>query len=614
MTTPEITNQFSWMIGGPQGTGVDSSATLFLRTCAVAGLWAYGKREYHSNIMGEHSYFQVRVSENPVHSHVDPVHLLVTFDDETAHIHAHEVVPGGFFLYDPKVTDPSKLDIHPDVKQIAVPYTEILEEVAAETGLTFGKLQIMKNTIAVGASFALLKFPSEFIETALKGIFTGGKAKLVATNYDVALKAYKFIESQNIKDQFPYKLVPVPNTPPRMLLNGANACALGKLKSGCGMQTYYPITPASDESVYLEGKSEYGIQVVQTEDEIAAMCSAVGAALTGVRSGTSTSGPGFGLMAEGIGWASINEVPVVVHNYQRGGPSTGLPTRHEQGDLLFTLFICHGESPKFVLAPGDMHESFEMTFAAFNYADQYQTPVMVLVDKSLANNTETVLPFDESGLKINRGKIVSDEELARLASLPEYKGQYARFAESADGVSPRAFPGQPKGLFWMTGDEHDEWGHISECPDNRIWMQSKRMRKADLALKEIPINHQYELYGPEDADITLVAWGSTKGPILDAMPILASDGIKVNFLQIRLMAPFPVEGITKILNKAKTKIGVEMNYYGQLAKVIRMETGIKMDHQVAKFTGRPMSETEVVNAVRDIVKTKAERVVLSYGH
>ncbi len=609
----EITNQFSWMIGGPQGTGVDSSATLFIRSCAVAGLNVYGKREYHSNIMGEHSYFQVRVSENPVHSHVDPVHLLATFDDETARIHAHEVVPNGYFLYDANVTKPETLDLHPDVKILALPYSQILEEVSAETGQPLAKLQIMKNTIAVAASLAMTCFEIQYIEKALKGIFTGGKAKLVPLNLKVAEKAYACI-TQEIKNAFPYRLVAKPDAPAQMIVNGTTAVALGKLKAGCRFQSYYPITPASDESVYLESHPEYGVNVVQCEDEISAVCMAVGASLTGVRASTSSSGPGFGLKAEGLGWAGINEVPVVVFNYQRGGPSTGLPTRHEQGDLLFSLFICHGEYPKIVVAPGDMTECFNDSFNAFNYADQFQTPVIVLCDKALANNTASILPFDETNLRINRGKRASDEYLAELASRPDFNGKYPRFANSEDGVSTRSLPGQENGIYWCTGDEHDVYGHISEDPENRIMMDDKRMRKLELAAKTIPQDEQWKLYGPENADYTVVTWGSTKGPLLDALPILQSDGISINVLQIRLMSPFPAEAVSQILNRAKVRIGVEQNFTGQLAKIVRMETGIKMDHMVSKYTGRPMSETEVVAALREITKQKTEKVVLTYGH
>ncbi len=614
--TTEIVNHFSWTIGGIQGTGVDSSANLFLRACAVAGLNCYGKREYHSTIKGMHSYFQVRVSEAPVNSHVDPVHLLTTFEKTAPFVHAEEVVPGGAFIYDPDVTNPDELDLHAEVTRIPLPYNQLLQQLADELEMPLAKVQIMKNTIAVGASLALVDFDMTYLERALKGIFTGRKAKLVPGNMRAAQMAYDHVKGlDGVVENFAYRLEARPEADPTMIMTGTTAVALGKLKAGCKFQTYYPITPASDESVYLEGMAaEYGINVVQCEDEISSICMAVGGAITGARSSTSTSCPGFGLMAEGLGWAAINEVPVVIFDYQRGGPATGLPTRHEQGDLLFARFISHGEPPRIVAAPGSMTEYFEMAFESFNWADEFQSPVIIVTDKCLGNNTMTVPLFDESKLEIRRGKMVSDEELARLAALPDYPGQFKRFAfADEDGVSPRVVTGQPNGVFWMTGDEHDEFGHITEDPANRIKMLEKRQRKLETALNSIPEEMQYTLHGDKDADVTVLTWGSTLGPLLDAMPILKSDGINYNVLQVKLMAPYPAEAVAKILEKAKTKIGFEMNRTGQLAQLNRLETGIAMDVQVEKWTGRPISETEAIQAIKEAVTKKSKEVVLTYG-
>lgn len=623
MTTDEklpIVNHFSWTIGGPQGTGVDSSANLLLSSCAAAGLYCYGKREYHSTIKTGHSYTQVRISENPINSHVDAVHLLTTYEKTAPKEHADEIVSGGALIYDPAVTDPDELNMRDDVLKIAVPYDEILDQLAEELGQPPAKVKIMKNTLAVGASLALVDFDPSYIEHALKGIFSGRKAKLVEPNMKAVMKGVEYvrniqIDGKSVVELFPYQLQARPDAPAQMIMSGTTAVALGKLKAGCKFQTYYPITPASDESVYLEGmQGEYGINVVQAEDEISSACMTVGGALTGTRSATSTSCPGFGLMAEAIGWAAINEVPSVFVDYQRGGPSTGLPTRHEQGDLLFSAFISHGHPPRMVVAPSDMNEYFEDTFNAFNYADQYQTPVIVVTDKCLGNNTMTIDPFKEDHLRINRGKMVEQSELDRLAELnPDLRGQFPRFDFVEDGVSPRPVLGQPNGLFWNTGDEHDEYGHIYEDPENRLKMLSKRQEKMATALKEIPEDQQISLYGPEDADVTILTWGSTKGPILDAMPHLASDGIKFNVLVVRLMAPYPVEAVSRILNRAKTKIGFEMNATGQLAQLTRMETGITMDHQIKKWTGRPISETEAIEAIRSAVKENQKEVVLTYG-
>lgn len=612
-------NDISWMIGGPQGSGVDSSATLFARSAAAAGYWVYGKREYHSNIKGEHSYFVIRTKTEPVNSNVDPIHLLATFENSTAQIHGHEIVSGGGLIYDPKATDPEQVGLVPGVVLFPLPFDQLIQEMADESGQNPVKLAIMKNTIAVAASLALMGVEIAAIEEALKGLFTGRKEKLVGLNMAAAQKAYSAIQGCEHFSTFGYRLAEAnpPAKDSRLVINGAVATALGKLKAGCRVQTYYSITPAVDECIFLEEHPEYGIVVFQCEDELAAMNMASGAATTGVRASTSTSGPGFSLMAEGMGWAGINEVPVVVFNYQRGGPSTGLPTRHEQGELLFAIHAGHGEFPRLVMAPGDLNESYEDAFYSFNYADRYQTPVIVLVDKAMANNTQTIERFDDAHLKIDRGELVSanSHDTSGEIDLEKAMATFPRFALTESGISPRPLPGTPGHIYWMTGDEHTEYGHITEDPEIRNPMHEKRMRKLDLAAREIPESRQWTLYGPEEADLTLVSWGSTKGTLLDAMAVLQKEkGITVNFLQIRLMHPFPTEAVTRILSKAKRLACVESNFTAQLAQLVRMRTGIQIPHEVLKYTGRPISETEIVAAVQSIVKEQTKKVVLTYGH
>jgi 2-oxoglutarate ferredoxin oxidoreductase subunit alpha len=612
-------HDISWMIGGPQGTGVDSSATLFARACAVAGYWVNGKREYHSNIKGEHSYFLIRTSTKEIHSNTDPIHLLATFEDSTAQLHAFELVDDGAFIYNPKTTQPDKVNgLKPGLALYPIDYDALIAQMSEETGESVSKLAIMKNTISVAASLALLGIEIQALETALRGIFTGKKGKLVELNMNAAQKAYAAIEHCADVGKFPHQLEKIDNPPEpgsRILVNGAQAVALGKLKAGCRILTYYSITPAVDECIYLEDNAaQYGMMVVQAEDEIAALNMAIGAGLTGARASTATSGPGFSLMAEGTGWAAINEVPVVIFDYQRGGPSTGLPTRHEQGDLLFALHAGHGEFPRLLMAPGDMHESFEDAFNSFNFADRYQTPVVVLSDKAMANGIFSVRKFDESGLKIDRGEMV--QGLDGNGAIDPVQGieLFNRFKITESGISPRSVPGTAGTIFWMTGDEHTEVGHITEEPEIRMPMHEKRMRKLDLAAREIPEHLQWRLYGPDDADMTIVSWGSTKGAILDSIDVLQQDhGIKANFLQIRLLQPFPTEAVTRILSKARQVVNVEMNFTSQLAQLIRMRTGITIEHNVVKYTGRPISQTELVEALLQLGKEKSEKVVLHYG-
>ncbi len=612
--------EINWMIGGPQGTGVDSSATLFARSMTVAGYWVFGKREYHSNIKGKHSYFQVRTNHNPVQSSLDPIDLLASFEKTTAEIHAHEIMPNGALIYDPASTKPESLEgMDASIKLFPLNFQEILNEIAEETGVNPMKLVIMKNTVAVAASLALYGVEISAIEDALKGLFTGGKAKLVASNMLAAQKAYKAIEALDGFAEYQYKLTKPENPPAkgsRLLMNGAVACGLGKLKAGCRFLTYYSITPAVDECIYLEDRPEYGIVVMQCEDELSAVNMMNGAATTGIRTSTATSGPGFSLMAEGVGWAGINEVPVVVFNYQRGGPSTGLPTRSEQGELLFAINFGHGEFPKIVMAPGDMYECFEDAFYSFNYADRYQTPVIVLPDKTLANNTQSINFFDESELIIDRGQIVeSPVQGDPFENIEESLAIYPRFKITDSGISPRPLPGTAGGIHWLTGDEHTESGHITEAPEIRMKMHEKRFRKLDLVAKEIPQDRQYKLYGPKEADLTLVSWGSIKGPIQDAMPVLKEKhGIVVNHLHIRLMNPFPADGVLEILKAAKNVVCIELNFTNQLSQLITMRTGFQIPHHAVKYTGRPISQCEIIETVQHVINDKTKKVVLSYGH
>ncbi len=608
-----VRNQLSWMIGGPQGSGVDSSANTFARSVASAGLHIYGNREYHSNIKGDHSYFMVRVAEKEIYSHSNDVHLLATFDLETLQTHREEVVSGGAIIYDPETTPAPELT-RKDVLWVPVPYVAIIAETAKQFGKAdLSKLMIMKNVISVAASFGLLEFDLEFLAKTLEWIFRGKKAALVPMNLAAGKKAYGMMADQFAK-KFDYKLsqIPVPAGERRILINGTTATAIGKILGGCKFQTYYPITPASDESEYLESHPEFGTVVVQSEDEIAAILSAIGASLVGARASTSTSGPGFCLMAEGLGWAAMNEVPVVVFNYQRAGPSTGLPTRHEQGDLKFALTIGHGDFPRIVVCPGNLEEYFYYAAESFNWADRYQMPVIVMNDKAVANSTKTVRWYDTSSISIDRGLLLDDAQLAKyLAS--QSNGGYKRFRFTENGLSPRSVPGMRGGVFWNTGDEHDEKGHISEEPNNRIKMMDKRMNKLLLAEREIPLDQKVKVFGPEKADVTFVTWGSTKGPILDALEELKAVGISANCLQIILAIPFPTAYVEQFLSKAKKKVAVEMNYDGQMANVIRERTGIAMDHKILKWNGRPITKDEVLWGLRKITREKCGKVVLTHG-
>lgn len=653
MTDSLVKNSLSWVIGGPQGSGVDSAANIFSRACALAGLHLYGKREYYSNIKGEHSYFTVRLAETPIHSHVDDINVLVSFDAETVFRHGHNVTKGGALIYDsslvgtsldevPTIDEHSATRISDMLKRsglqtnlqavldlaksngcviYGLPYFEMIEKLARQVNdPALSKLTRMVNVIALASSFALLKFEKEQLIRAIQNVFRA-KPKILDNNIAAANLAYDYMEKKFDSSGFRYILKLRPPLTNYLLVQGNQASAMGKIVGGCRFQTYYPITPASDDSEFLEANQIFdltnerkgSIVVVQTEDEIAAVTMAIGGALTGARSATATSGPGFSLMVEALGWAGMNEVPIVVTLYQRAGPATGLPTRHEQGDLLFAIHAGHGEFPRIVLASGDIEEAFYDSIKVFNFAEKYQMPVIHMLDKAIANSIKTCEQFDSTLVKIERGSLV---EKVYPGTQTGSAGHYMRFRLTNDPISPRVPLGTENAIFWNTGDEHTEEGHITEDPDIRVKMVTKRMTKLELALSEIKLADKISQFdiGDSSGEITIVSWGSTKGAILDALDMLAKQGKKIRFLQIRLLHPFPVKEFAELITDARLLIDVEMNYTSQLGSLIRQHTGRNVDYKIVKFNGRPMSGSEVYYALSAILEGSLERrIVLEHG-
>jgi 2-oxoglutarate/2-oxoacid ferredoxin oxidoreductase subunit alpha len=639
-----ITNSLSWVIGGAQGSGVDSAANIFSRACAVGGLHVFGKREYYSNIKGEHSYFTVRVAEKPIRSALDVVNVLVSFDAETVFRHFNEVTRGGAIFYDGRITE-TKIDEVPTIDDPAVkrikkmladaglgtsisdalefakrngallyplPYFQLLEEFAAKmNNPSLSKLTRMTNVMALSASMELLEFDEEILAKGIRYIFKA-KQSVAEMNVKAASHIYEYAKKRLDPAGFGYRLKTRPVEKDMMVVLGSQSSAMGKMVAGCRFQTYYPITPASDDSEFLESNEVLDLYdsgkkgstiVIQTEDEIAAITMAIGGALSGVRSATATSGPGFSLMAEALGWAGINEVPVVVSLYQRAGPSTGLPTRHEQGDLQFAIHAGHGEFPRIVFASGDIEESFYDTVKAFNFAEKYQMPVIHILDKAIANSVMTCKVFDPAKVKIERGALATKitEKDKGVA------GNYLRFKLGDGPISQRIPLGTENAIFWNTGDEHTEEGHITEDPELRVQMVDKRMNKLDLALKEIPDEDKAVMFGDPKADVALIGWGSTKGVILDAIEMLEAEGKRVRFVNVRLLHPFPTELVRSMLEGAKVLVDIEMNYLGQLGALVSQHVGRAPDYKVVKYNGRPMSLEEVYNAVSRIISEDAPR-------
>jgi len=465
----------------------------------------------------------------------------------------------------------------------------------------------MYNVLGVSFSLGVLRMPPATLLESIDTIFAKKQA-IADLNKKAATYAYNFASAKFT--DFTFTLKPIPKNKDTILVQGYQGTALGKMACGCRFQPYYPITPASDESVYLESNELIEVKdnrpgstlVVQTEDEISAIGMTIGGALTGARSATCTSGPGFSLMAEALGWAGINEVPIVITEYQRSGPSTGLPTRHGQDDLLFTIHAGHGEFPRIVYASGDIEESFYDTARCFNYAEVYQLPVIHMMDKFLASSVVTCKRFDSDKITINRGKL-----------LEKINGtDYKRFELTSDNISPRSKLGLENGIFWNTGDESDESGHITEDPELRIKMMDKRLSKLSYILKTVPDEEQAVSFG--SAETCVISWGSTKGPILDAIQMLKDENISVGFIQLKLLHPFPKDYVGFLLKDVKTLIDIEANHTGQLGELIKQNLQKNPDYYILKYTGRTMTSTEIYQSIKNIIEKKAEkRQVLTHG-
>lgn len=650
MSFSDNANSISWLIGGPQGSGVDSAANIFAKTCAKEGFHIFGKREFYSNIKGEHSYFTIRISEKPVNSHLEDVNMLVSFDAETVFRHADKVSPNGVIIYDSSLAE-TVLDEVPTIdfeanKRIGkllqdsglsqklngmldlarsrgctvygLPYYEMIEAVGRNLDdPKLSKLSRVVNVMAISASLSLLGIKKDMLISAIKEVF-GSKPKLLSSNIEAAEYAYSYINTKFDAKNIKCKITPKAVLKDYVLISGSQAAAIGKILGGCRLQTYYPITPASDESEFLESNQiinqvdgkRGSIIVVQTEDEIAAITMAIGAALTGVRTATATSGPGFSLMAEALGWAGMNEVPLVVTMYQRAGPSTGLPTRHEQGDLLFTINAGHGDFPKIVLASGDIEEAFYDSIKVFNFAELYQLPVIHLLDKAISSSIQTSKRFSNE-LKIERGRFKRDID---KDPSPGTAGHFRRFKLEDSPISTRVPLGTENAIFWNTGDEHTEEGHISEDPENRNKMMDKRMKKLELALENIAEDDKAACYNfDSNTKNVVISWGSTKGAILEALEKLTEEGSKLGFIQVRLLHPFPTGTIKKFLTNARLIIDVEMNYSSQLGSLVQQYTGREIDFKIVKYNGRPMSTTEIYIALKAILSGNNERRIVLDG-
>ncbi|WP_273850433.1 2-oxoacid:acceptor oxidoreductase subunit alpha [Guptibacillus spartinae] len=561
--------QLSWKVGGQQGEGIDSTGEIFAIALNRLGYYLYGYRHFSSRIKGGHTNNKIRVSTKEVRAVSDDLDMLIAFDQETIDVNAHELHSGGIIIADAKF-NPVKPN-HCQATLVIIPFTEI----ATELGTS-----LMKNMVAIGATSAALGIDTATYQAVVDEIF-GRKGEKVVNNNMEAIQRGADAYIASVGESVQTLSLKKADGKNRLFMIGNDAIALGALAGGARLMAAYPITPASEIMEYLIKKlPEFGGTVVQTEDEIAAATMAIGSNYAGVRTLTASAGPGLSLMMEAIGLSGITETPLVIVDTQRGGPSTGLPTKQEQSDLLAMIYGTHGEIPKIVIAPSTVEEAFYDAIEAFNLAEEYQCPVILLSDLQLSLGKQSVEPLDYDKIQIRRGKL-NEEEIAER----EDKSYYKRFELTDDGVSNRVIPGTKNGIFHVTGVEHDETGKPSEVPQNRKDQMEKRLRKIHNISFQNPI---YKAAPHPEPDLLLIGFNSTRGSIEEVMPRLEADGLKVNHAQIRLVHPFPADELKPMLQAAKKVIVIEHNATGQLASLVKMNVGYgEKIESILKYDGNP---------------------------
>ncbi|HLY77627.1 MAG TPA: 2-oxoacid:acceptor oxidoreductase subunit alpha [Thermoplasmata archaeon] len=578
-------SEISVRTGGAAGDGIASVGEVLGKALSRMGLHVFGLNAYQSVIRGGHVWFQARASSDPIHSQGDQADVLFALNKETAQMHAPSMSAGSTIVYDPEKFDLAEGELPVGTKKLAVPTLEI--------GRKYSTQSILQNAAGMGATAFLAGIPFPVLQTALADSFGRKKGDVADWNIGAAGDGYAFAEKHAGANDHAVK----PVGAPKLLMTGNAAIALGAAAAGCKFLVQYPMTPASTILHWMAAHSrQLGIVVKQAEDEIAVVNMAIGASYAGVRSMCATSGGGFALMVEGIGMAGMTETPLVVVESQRSGPSTGLPTKTEQGDLNMMLGAGQGDFPRAILAPSDAGEAFRATVKAFQLAEDWQTPILIASDFHLS----------ESIMTVERDELPFPGPLPSLFTVEPNGGEYKRYAYTDSGVSPRALPGQPGLQFKAGSDEHDERGRLisdvlSGVPiwvAERTKMMDKRMRKLEGLRAAGPAP---SLEGPAGAPLTFVAWGSTVGAVRDATRLLTAQGIVTNRIQIPQVFPLATSVLVPLLSGAKRTLLVEANYTGQLGHLLRAETGIAFPNRFLKYDGEPFTPQEIAQKAREVL-------------
>ena len=573
-------------IAGAAGDGLDKTGDTFAKTASRLGLYLYAYNSYQSIIRGGHIWLRVRLAEEKVYSHGDHLNLLIALNQDTIERHAGEVESGGAILFNSdKLTCDSSL-LKGQVMAVPMPIKELLQPL----GKT---LPVMQNTVSLGAAIFLLGLDFKMMAEVLADTFGHKGQEVINQNIQVAKAGYEYAKEKFVPLGYEWEFTRIR----RPFITGNEAIALGAVNAGCKFYSAYPMTPASTILHWMVDHADRcGVVVKQCEDEIAVANMAVGAGLAGVRSMCATSGGGFALMTEAIGQAGMIEAPVVFVTVQRGGPSTGIPTKTEQADLNQAMGASQGDFPRIILAPADVTDAYYTAAEALNLAEKYQLPVIILSDLLLSEHPETIEPDGlQHDLVIDRGQLVTE--------WPEENGTYKRYAFTESGVSPRALPGTRNTVYVAPTDDHDEEGILISdeytSPPVRRKIQEKRMKKLEGALRELP---PPEIEGPSEAEVTLVGWGSCRGVIREAAEILRSQGISTNQLHFKYLLPFHQKEAVEILNQCKRTVCVEVNYTGQFARHLRAETGYSVHDLILKYDGEPFEPAFIVERIKAILQ------------
>ncbi|MGA1875830.1 MAG: 2-oxoacid:acceptor oxidoreductase subunit alpha [bacterium] len=569
-------------IGGEAGQGIVTIGNILSNLFVRGGWYVFSSQDYESRIRGGHNIFQLRASKAPMMSMSDRVDVLIALNQESVDLHLPELHEKGIVIYDGETI---KAPEREKGNFFGIP----IDRLAKESGGA-----ILANTVAVAATLGLLGYEMKSLEDYLHITFRKKGEEVIRENVKAAHRGYE--EAMRISREkgngCPFQIKPQ-SVPAKMLISGNEGLALGALAAGCKFYTGYPMTPSTGILTYMASKADqFGVVVEQAEDEIAAINMAIGASFAGARAMTGTSGGGFDLMTEGLSLAGMTETPVVIVLGQRPGPATGLPTRTEQGELLYTIRAGHGEFPRLVLAPGTPEQAFYLAVRAFDQAEKYQIPVIILTDQYLTDSYFSYdTSFDLENITINR-YLLSEDELNHL------EGDYRRHAFTETGISPRAVPGQSSRLVMTDSDEHDQYGHIIEDMETRQKEVEKRMRKLKTMEQDIL---PPDLYGPSEAKTMLLCWGSAWGIVHEVMNTLNEDGRDVAMVHYTHLWPFPDRETIRLLKGRDRLISIEYNAYGQLAYLIHAQTGIAVDRKIQRTDGRPFSTGHLYETIREVM-------------